>query len=356
MKRLLLSLIDMALLSAITGCTPSQPTNIIGIASETPGTLPPTLYKSVESTPRPAATTAPTDTLTPAPSVTPSLTITSTPLPTNTPSITPTPTPNRVVPGIYAGTCTKYRVGYFLNVDFCVDQVQVFNDYSMDYSLSWTFHLPFEPDGNFQPYFFYPNERTMYVKDNLGKKYGPIGVKYNIASFYANEGDVMSAILSFSPAQPGARTFTFYDDAYDASMTFALTTPLHIYDYLALTHSPFSLRYQIKYWQVGKSADGADVLTHLTINKCVISEVYPSTPQGSLINNLKIGSITYNIYRYYVQDISVREYQAVAGIDSIDPSSPPLMSVTIPLENAQQCILDASEVLANLQPATPTIP
>ncbi len=356
MKRLLISLIGMAMLSAITSCNPSQQIETKTIASETPIRPTKTVYISITNMPRPVATMTPMDTHTPTPSATAPATPTSIPLPTSTPSRTPTATPNRVVPGIYAGTCTKYRVGYFLNVDFCVDQVQIFNDYSMDYSLSWTFHLPFEPGGYFEPYFFYPNERKMYVIDNLGKKYGPLEAKYNIADFYAKEGDVMTAILSFSSAQPGARIFTFYDEAHDTSMTIALTTPLHIYDYLALTHSPFSLRYQIKYWQVSKSTDGEDVLTHLTINKCVISEAYPSTPQGTLINNLKIGSITYNIYRYYGQEISVREYQAVAGIDGIDPNSPPLISVTIPLDNSQQCILDASEVLAHLQPAEPVNP
>ncbi len=354
--KLLSKVVVLVSLLVITGCNSSQPA--VTVPREEPASVSPSpiVQEEITDRPVPVATITPVNTPTPVPSSTPTATSTATILPADTATVTPTATPDRAVPGVYAGNCAKYRVGYYLNVDFCVDGIDVLLDYSMQYYISWSFQVIAEPGGYAGPYLFRPEHEHMYLIDNLGNRYGPLSAKYFIVSAAPVEGNVMRANVFFPPVRVGARTFTLFDDKFDTSMRIDLTEPLHIYDFLALQHSPFTLRYQIKYWQVSTNADGNEILTHLTIDKCAISEVYPSTPQGTLINNIKIGEITYNIYRYYGQDMSVREYQVVAGVEGIDPDAPPLVSVNIPLDNAQQCILDASEVLANLQPATPANP
>ncbi len=357
MKLLSITSIVLVSLSVLSGCF--SPQSAEPLVSPSISVIRPsaTFQITAVSTPRPIAIFTPTIISTPVPSYTPSATVTSTPFLTNTATITTTSTPDRVLPGIYVGSCTKFRVGYFLNVDFCVDQVDVLSDYSMNFYLSWTFHLPFTPEPYFEPYWFWPSKERMYLIDNLGKKYGPIAEKYyHHPDITALEGHSQTAVISFSPVQTGAKTITFYDDAFHTSITIPLRNPIHVYDYLLLKHSPFSLRYQIKYWQMSTTEDGMDVLTHLTIQKCTISEVFPSESKGKLINTLDIGSITYNIYRSYEQDMSVRMYEALAGLEGIDPLTPPLLRVTIPLDNPQQCILDASEVVAHLQPSASITP
>ncbi len=352
------SLLQVSLL-IITGCNPSTPAAIPAAIPASPAAT--AISAAATNSPSatdqliPNATFTHAATFTPVSSSTLTATTTATTLPTDTATVMPTATPSRVQPGIYnSGNCASYRVGWSVRIEFCVDHVEVLEDYSMIFNVSWTSYMSPEDLTVYKRSDI--GNSKMYVMDNLGNRYDHFAVGGSAAKYtLMTNGGTAAGTFSFHPAAPGAFTFTFYDDDNGvATHGIALTTPVKLYEYLALEQYPFRLKYPLKYWQLGTTGDGQDILTHLTIDKCAISEVYPSTPQGTLINNIKIGEITYNIYRYYGQDMSVREYQVVAGVEGIDPNAPPLVSVTIPLDNAQQCILDASEVLANLQQDAPT--
>jgi hypothetical protein len=351
MKLLSILAVSLVFLTAMIGRNTSQ----LAVTSPNPEfTARPTIVETKEivtSHSQPSATLRPRDTATPSPSVTQSSTPTSTPIPTTTATITSTATPSRVMPGYYdAGSCKKYRIGYYLDVDFCIDQVDVLLDYSMNYSISWMFHLTYTPRPSSNLIYFFPNTKDFYLIDNLGKKYNPIATQYHEPYVAVKEGKVMTAVISFSPAPTGARIFTLYDDEHGVLITVLLDHPIQLYGYLALNQLPFELKYQLKYWQAGTNEEGRGILTHLKITNCTISEMPNSSPQGTLINQLKISPITYDLYRYYEQDWSVREYLVISGLEGINPDVKPLFRVTIPYDDAQNCILDASEVLANLQP------
>ena len=342
---------------AMIGCNPGQ-------LSATPTspeiTSRPTLIANdaiITYTSAPSATYMPSETPTAVPTIAPTSTPTSTPVPTITATKTPTATPDRVIPGYYdKGSCRKYRIGYYLEVDFCIDQVDVLYDYSMNYSISWTFHLTYTPEPYSEPLIYYPVTEHYYLIDNLGKKYNPTHTQYHGSFIELEEGKVITAVVSFSPAPTGARTFTLYDDREGIAITVLLDNPVQVYGDLELGHSPFVLRYQLKKWQAATNEDGNGFLAHLKIVNCTITELPDSTPQGTLINQLKIGMVTYDLYRYYEQEWSVREYKAISGVEGITPEMNPFFRVMIPYNESQDCILDVSEVLAHLQPVTPTSP
>jgi hypothetical protein len=351
----ILSVVFVALISITTtiGCKPAQQTVTVMIEpSETS-----TVSKFQPASPSillPSETIAPPRQITLAPSATTYSTITPDVVAPPSTTITPTPTPGRVQPGVYnTGSCSPYTVGYFINVDMCIDQVDVQPDHTMIFYVSWAFKMPQALD--FPPRMDM-NENKMYLTDNLGNRYSVIAARNWTGDAYVHEGDVFTVNLYFSPAVVGESIFTFFDSEHGVQIPIVLTNPVQYYGHLKLNHYPFVLRYPMKWWQPGTTADGNGILSHQTIKNCTIAELTPRAPQGKLINTIEIGSITYTIYRFYDNDLSVREYLAVDGVEGINPNTPPLLRVTIPFDYSEPCLFDVSDVLANLQQPPADVP
>ena len=63
-----------------------------------------------------------------------------------------------------------------------------------------------------------------------------------------------------------------------------------------------------------------------------------------------IKTIIYQIFGYLdnSKNMGYREYKMTGGLALTDPNTMPIFLVTIPLDNQQQCIFDASEVMGNI--------
>jgi len=241
-------------------------------------------------------------------------------------------------------------------VIFCVEHIEILPDYAMIFNVSWIAKFS-SPDLVVYKHSDYKNA-NMYIVDNLGNKYDHYATGGSAAKYTRMyEGEKLEGSFTFPPAAPGAYIFSFVDKDNNVQTNgIELTIPVKIYDYFTLDKSPYRLRYPLKYWKVDTSGDGNEVLTHLDYANCTISEAPGTEPQGTLINTINVGSIAYEIYRSFDQDWSLREYVAVSGLEGIDPESPPILRVTIPYDNAEACIFEASDVLANLQTTAESSP
>jgi hypothetical protein len=316
--------------------------------------IPPTVTFTPLPTPtqtqKPTATILPTDTQTPTPEASPTPKSSPTTEASPTPSITASPTYAFNLPGYYAtGGCQTYMAYWQLYVDFCVESVEVKKDGRMVYVVSWTIHIPEEKTvtkhsdaGN----------HAMYIMDNLGNKYDFLEVGGTAAQeLEMKNGDTAIGIFIFPHANPGATSFTFYDKQQKVAIGgIVLVNPIVVYELMELKWYPFTLEYRVAVWKPEVSEEGGGLITHTKIAGCKIQEWQPSQPQGKLKNTIEVGKITYQIYGFTEagKNYSVREYLAIKGVEGIDPNSPPFFRVTIPWDQAEQCILDASEALAGL--------
>lgn len=273
----------------------------------------------------------------------------------------PSETPSRKPPGIYnTGNCVSYVYGDFLHVEFCVQSVEILYDYSMVFTVSWSIQysqgVTPSPDNPVHKGSDY-NNRNMYIIDNLGNRYDHFTAGGGASGAIVTHGDYLVGTFTFPPAVPGAYIFTFYDDDQGVhTHGIELTNPIKLYENLVLAYSPFTLRYPLQHWQSGVNEDGNGILTHLKIPNCVIFEAPPSVPHGALINTIDIGLTTYQIFRYYEQDFSVREYLAIKNPDEINLDEQPHLNAHIPYDDSIVCLTDVGEVLAHLETKSTTNP
>lgn len=316
--------------------------------------IPPTVtftpLPSATQTQKPTATTIPTDTQTPTPQASPTPKASPTMEASPTPGITASPTYAFNLPGYYAtGGCQTYIIYWRYSIDFCVESVEVKKDGRMMYVVSWTAHCP--EQGSIIKYPDTYNHK-MYIMDNLGNKYDFTEVGGSATQkIEMKNGDTAVGTFTFPPAKPGATSFTWYDKQTQAEIGgIVLVNPIVVYEQMELKWYPFTLEYRVAVWKPEASEQGGGLITHTKITGCKIQEWQPSQPQGKLKNTIEVGKITYKIFGFTEagKNYSIREYLAIKGVEGIDPNNPPFFRVTIPWDQTEQCILDASEALATL--------
>jgi len=350
------------ILASGCGKQPAVPISNTGTPTEIAATdtriptvnIPPTVTFTPLPTPtqtqKPTATTVPTDTQTPTPEASPTPKASPTTAASPTPGITASPTYAFNLPGYYAtGGCQTYKIYWKYSIDFCVESVEVRNDGRMVYVVSWTVHCP-EQGWVIK----YPDtyNHKMYIMDNLGNQYDFTEVGGTAAQkIEMKNGDTAIGIFIFPPAKPGATSFTFYDHQQQVEIGgIVLVNPIVVYEQMQLKWYPFTLEYRVAVWKPEASEEGGGLITHTKIAGCKIQEWQPGQPQGKLKNTIEVGKITYQIYGFTEagKNYSIREYLAIKGVEGIDPNNPPFFRVYIPWDQTEQCILDASEVLAGL--------
>jgi hypothetical protein len=301
------------------------------------------------ATDTPPATLAPTATETPR--STDTATVTPTPLPSDTPTPEASPTPDRVLPGLYgAGGCASTMIQANVQYELCVISVTVTRDRQMIFTMSWRLtNLPgmFTVTKESDQY-----NTSMYIEDNLGNRYNHIsggGEAYD--STVMEEGVPVMGTFVFPAPPVGAFTFDFHDKNKELVIkNLRLTDPIILYGDLKLSNTTYTLPYLLEHWGLVTGEAGESVLSNTRIQNCTLVERPFGTPQGKLKNHIQIGTLTYEIYGYIDQanNLGVREYVLVDGLEDLDPENLPLFVVTIPLDNSEACIYAASDLLAGV--------
>ncbi len=305
-------------------------------------------------------TSQPEDTATPAPTATvsftftPSATVTSIPTATELPTVTPSPAPLTVTPGEYGvGLCqTQRTLSNGLNLgdyQFCVQSVYVNKKREIIVYVTWTLHKAYLG----KVYKLSDiNNGSMYISDNFGRTYGHIGGGGDsYENVLVQDGVPMSGWFKFPALQEGAYAITFHEGDSGFEMgPLSLLVPSVNYVDLALIHTPYILTARDDFWKTETQADGTSLVSHIEIPGCTVQEKAYTEPQGKLKSKIEIGNITYEIYGYLLSDqnLGVREYLVVGGLEGVSENVKPYFVVNIPLDHNDRCIMDVSNLMAKL--------
>ncbi|MGB7537563.1 MAG: hypothetical protein WBM17_03410 [Anaerolineales bacterium] len=165
---------------------------------------------------QPAATPVPTGTPTETPTLTTTPTLTETPTitPTNTETFTATPTFTNTPPYNVAGTyyiykCASYALeGAPITVSFCVNTVNVREDFTMQFNVSWKVN----GSGYRVTKYSDADNPDMFLEDNLGNRYKHSGTGGCAAETAVFQGaGTCAGWFIFPAAKPGVTSFRFYD-------------------------------------------------------------------------------------------------------------------------------------------------
>ena len=131
------------------------------------------------------------------------------------------------------------------------------------------------------------------------------------------------------------------------AMAGGLTEPIILYGNLNLSHTSYTLPYLLEDWDLAYDELDVPVLVNKDMPTCTLKEQLFGVPQGKLKNHLAIGELTYDIYGYIDQsnNLGVREYVLVEGLDGLDPENLPFFVVTIPLDASEACVFAVSDLL-----------
>jgi hypothetical protein len=327
--------------------SPSQEPQATAAAASSDTPMPAVVLPSTD-TPSPA-TPAPTSTETALPTDT--ATVTSTLLPSDTPTPEASPTPDQVLPGLYgAGGCDNGIVGWGVKYELCVISVTVTRERHMIFTMSWT--LTNIPPSVTVTKESDKNNKKMYIIDNLGNRYDHIsGGGEAYATPVMKEGVSVMGTFEFSAPPTGAFSFDFHDDNRNLTISnISLTERIILFGDLELVNTPYTLPYLLEYWDLVSAEGGEAVLTHKVMPACTLVERPFGIPQGKLKNHIQIGTLTYDIYGYIDQanNLGVREYVLVEGLEGLDPENLPFLVVSIPLDNSEACIYAVSDLLAGV--------
>jgi hypothetical protein len=340
----------LSLMGWLVGCasgiaTPSGVPSV-GITETSPAAA-----TVLASTNTPSPTEKPVRTSTFAPSSTQTPSPTQSPTPTETSTLTPSPTPEMVAPGFYyAGGCDSTLINNLMDLEFCVVSVTVERDRRMIFTVSWT--MTGIPHGRSVSKRSDSDNRNMYLIDNLGNRYDHIaGGEAAYQRVGMKDGVPITGWFRFEAPPEKATTFSFYDDDNQIVIKgIRLFFPVILYDEWSLVNYPLVLEYLKEDWELTELDNGNSVLTHKWIAGCMLQEYIAVEPQGNFKNRIDIGGIIYEIYGYTDQknQLGIREYLVVDGLEGVDPGVKPFFIVTIPLDDSLTCIVDTSDVLARL--------
>jgi hypothetical protein len=347
-------IVSMLLLTAISACTTPQvaPTPILTATATLPTE---TSTPTKQNSPTPSLTASPLPTSTPLPTATtgPTLTPSITVIPSPSPYPSVTPAALVIKSGMYtAGGCLIEALDY---LRWCVVSMEVRYDGYMIVTLSWeqikslSGIITKRSDvGN----------KNMFLLDEMGRRYDHVSVEGDAAKDVQfrlrGTKPVIYGSYVFPPALPGATTFSFVDrDQGVAISDLALNQLLFSNDFLSLSRYPYTLLYRTDRWSPSVSQDGNKLLSYKEIPDCQIQELSPTKPQGSLINTMEIGNITYKIYYRVEGSKIIREYLAESGLPELNTANKPLLRVSMPAEKEVVCVSYAGDVLATLKPVKP---
>lgn len=346
--------ICLIIILLLSGCQTAAPTAESSETAPSESAQEVALPAVIENTPTSTKELTPTNTALPSATAT----LTPSPEPTNTPTLAPSPTSNILQPGFYAtGGCFTTDIRYDVGLNFCVVNVQVQEDGSMMFTVSWTIDIY---DGSGLETVLKISDRgntNMWLEDSLGNRYdhfatgGAADDGVDIA-----DGETVYGYFMFPHAVSGVRSFTFHDDDQGQQISnIILTEPIILYVEVPLKWNEFSLNPLIEDWEVEETETGAASLIHTSITNCVIEEWQPSPVEGKYKNTVTLGGIEYEIYGWYDDDNEryVREYLVIGGIDGLDPDNLPLFRVYIPPEEDLACINAVTETLSTFQTSTP---
>ncbi len=332
----------------LTGCSaglPAQETALPAARSEPATPQPPTAAF--------APTASPTDEPTPTPA--PSMTPTDTAEPTFT--LTPTEDPNLVKPGIYdTGGCSQIGLLYQIKVDLCVVNVEITEDNMAIVAVSWT--LVNNPPSVSVTKLPDTGNNNMIFRETTGYVLPLVGVTGGAAErIKLYLGQPVYGTFIYGPIHPDVVSYE-YKDADNGTLVsnIELKKILYTRSKLPLKWYPFTLEYRSDKWTAGKAEQGGATLSYNRIPQCIITEWEPSEPKGAYKSTLEIVSITYKIYGWFEKDFSIREYQAVSGLDQLGGDVIPFFHLDIPLALKEECLNEASMVFSKLAPAPAQAP
>ncbi len=304
----------------------------------------------------PSSSPALTPTAEAAPTSTRTATSTPSPSATPAPSASPTPAASGLRPGMYdASGCTEWSSANRFTINWCVEGMEVLDDGYIQVGMSWTLTFliygitsvtKLSDAGN----------KNMFMRDDLGNRYNQVNsgrAASNKTKFELNQP--IYGWFLFPPAAAGASSFAFNDqDLHIAIENLDMDKIVFTREKLPLKWYPgFTLVYRSDRWQAAQTEEGAGKISYNLIPECQIVEWQPSPVQGQFKNNMAYGDITYDIYGWFEQNTSIREYLAVSGLDGIDQQNQPFFHLTIPLDQKEACINEASEILAGLRMVQP---
>ena len=246
-------------------------------------------------------------------------------------------------------------------VEFCVTGIEVKRDQRIVFMVSWK---KLSGSGALIKRSAVGMD-SIYIIDNLGNKYQPIGVsgeaaqdivlgdKDAIVHWYGKPvtlRKVSRGAFTFSPIKPGATSFLFHGTGANGIIDdIVLENWSMIYDTLMLKDFPFRLDYRIELWEPLETENGNPAITHKEILNCTMRQTLAMETQGKYKNTVKLGQIEYEIYGWWEQNWAVREYVPISGLDELSDDQHPIILVTIPYgEDEIYCLNYSGEVLATL--------
>ncbi len=307
-----------------------------------------------------AATQVPSQPPTATPPAQP--TPTSSPAPTQTAIFTPTPTPfrtaNGYLPGKYnTGGCVNYSsfldTGYYAQVKFCVWYIEILRNGKMRVTVSWD--VDYNAEGLKMSVIKADDDtnKNMFMVDNLGNRYDHIETGGDTDDAVVFWGDtLMKGWFLFPEPKPGVTAFTFVDwDTRQMIVNMLLEDPMPLTEEtVSLLQHPYTIVYKSDIWKMEPGESGEFILTNLKNEKCQISERAPGQPEGKLKSKLEIGQTTFDIYGWLDSDqgMGYRDYQAISGLDGLDPQQPMILRAAIPLADQDMCLDEISGILFSL--------
>lgn len=342
------TILVILLIATVTSCSPAQQTiapsikPTVQVETFTPAQI--SLWPTLQATPSPVPSVTLTPTFIPLPSSTPTLTI----VPSQTTSPTPTPSSLAIKPGMYtAGGCVITIQGHF---EWCVVSFEVRNNGYMVVAVSWKL---IKGCGDYCTVTKRSDvgNTAMYLRDEQGRRYRHVSVEGDAAKDIVMRKNTIYGSYVFPPALPGATTFSFQDENQEANIeNLVLNQIVFTREILVLKWYPFSLEFRSDRWLPSLTSNGGKQISYKELPDCQIFELPPSKPQGSLINTIAIGDVTYKIYYRIDGDKLIREYLADSGLKELNPTNAPLIRLIMPASKEVSCVSYAGDVLLTLKP------
>ena len=265
----------------------------------------------------------------------------------------PTEDADLVKPAIYdAGGCHPIGLPYQLTVDLCVVNVEITDDYYAIVALSWKL-VKWNPSVTVTKLPDTGNQ-NMIFRTSAGVQVPLTGVTGGAAKrIRLNPNEPVYGTFVYGPIDPHERNYEYKDADNGTLITdLVLTKILYTRSKLSLNWYPFTLEYRSDKWTPGETEQGGATLTYGRIPQCVIQEWEPSEIKGDYKSTIDIVSITYKIYGWFEPDTSIREYQAVGGLEQLGGDVVPFFHLVIPLAYKEECLNEASMVFSKLAAVT----
>lgn len=266
---------------------------------------------------------------------------------------TPAGPPTQVQPGYYAvhrcgsGPVKKVEGA---RIELCILNILVAGDRSVHANVTLEVKHPYgmswhkrSDQGNIE----------LYLMDKNGKRYiQKAASNFFYQDSYIRNGRLFDGWFEFPSIAADAFELSFHNDRLHIVISkIVLREPVILTGVFPLANPLFALEYLHEDWELTESEGQPAFLRHKTIEGCSLQEDPDKEIQGKLKNTTVLGgSLVYKIFGYIdsAAKVGYRQYQFAGGLPIIDASTYPVFLVTIPLDQQQKCIFDASELLGNL--------